>query len=322
MPRIETPRWLCMPCMPCMLYIMTGAIGCGADVPVPEPTARTPVRSEPSVPRSRLKFDVGMPESAPGVDPGVVAELGERRASAAAAGIPLRSLAAVQRFYEQRGGQPAWLEGRRISAVGVDALRGLARLPAHGLDPARYGTEALAPTGAEPIDPVGFELLLTDAWLTAAAHLRWGRVDPATRRTTWSADEHAEALVEALQAAVTEGDPQEALLAQAPSHAEYATRVALLEGVRARADAEGAPTELRRLRDELEADLERLRWPTSEPSSPPAPGDLGVITEGPSPTLRKGAWGRDAWLRAALAEGPEPVRRLSLRPPRAKVPPP
>ncbi|MEM9452986.1 MAG: hypothetical protein AAGF11_02320 [Myxococcota bacterium] len=210
-----------------------------------------------------------VPKLAIPADPTVQAELHEQLADHKAAKSSLSSPGAVLRFYEQRQEKPAWLEGRQITAVGVDALRGLSQLSIHGLDPSRYGLDGLAPRGAEPDDPAAFELQLTDAWLTAAAHLR-GRVDPRTLRTTWTADGRAQELAQALETALAEGKPQEALLAQAPAHPEYVARVAALQALLDETNKGDVPKPTQRLLEQLPVDLERLRWLPREPAARPA----------------------------------------------------
>lgn len=249
-------RSLCITLAHAALGIALGTSGCSTEAPVPKPAV--PSTMDGRSPRSSIRFDVGtMPP--PRVDPVVVAQLRERLADPEAGGLPLRSPEATRFVYEHRQGHPAWISDRRITAKGVDALRGLGQLATHGLEPARYGTDALAPDGAEPEDPLAFELVLTDAWLTAAAHLG-GRVDPQTMRATWTADGRAQALAQALEAALDEGKPREAMLALAPSHPAYVARVDALAGLLERAEHVAPPKGLRRLREQLAVDLERLRW--------------------------------------------------------------
>ena len=233
---------------------------CSSEAPTPTPGNRNAPASAPAFPPSRLKFDVGtIPTATPQADPSVPEHLRERLADAKSVGMPLHSFQTVQRFYEQREYRPAWTVSRRISAVGVDALRGLGRLPIHGLDPADYGTQALAPRGPEPDDAVAFDMLLTDAWLTAAVHLRQGRLLPADPRAQWSADGRADDLISVLETALADGNPQETLLAQAPPHREYAVRVEALAAVYERAKKDAVPPPEVMI-ESLTADLERLRW--------------------------------------------------------------
>ena len=250
------------------MSIASGAGGCGTEAPIPTPAPAKPiVPVEPPRPAPPLKFDVGaMPQLHAPADPTVQTELHERLADPKAAGSSLYSPDAVLRFYEQRQEEPAWLEGRQITAVGVDALRGLSQLSAHGLEPSRYGIDALAPRGAEPEDPAAFELQLTDAWLTAAAHMG-GRVDPRTLRATWTADGRARQVVQALETALTERQPREALLALAPSHPEYDRRVAALAALRTLANKGDVPKSTQRVLEQLPVDLERLRWLPREPGA-------------------------------------------------------
>ncbi len=242
-----------------MLGVAVLIAGCSSEAPKPTPGSRKGPADEPAFPPSRTKFDVGaVPTAIPQADPTVPEHLRERLSDAKSVGMPLRSYETVRRFYEQREYRPAWTVSRRISAVGVDALRALGQLPAHGLDPADYGTEALAPRGPEPDDAVAFDMLLTDAWLTAAVHLRHGRLRPDDLRAQWSADGRADDLIPILETALLEGNPQQTLLAQAHSHREYTARVEALAALQERAKKD--PTSPNVMLEPLTADLERLRW--------------------------------------------------------------
>jgi len=253
------PRWL-------FSFVLVGTLACGTEAPTPRP-AKPIVAEEAIQPTSQIKFDVGsMPSTTPLADPTMAEELRAGLADAEEAGVPLASFETVRRFYEQRQHRPAWTVARQISAAGVDALRALGQLPRHGLDPAHYGADALAPRGPQPDDAVAFELRLTDAWLTAAVHLGQGRVRPDLA-PAWSADGRADDLVPRLEQAITEGNPRQALLEHAPPHPEYAARVDALASLRPRAKRTTAdpatgpaadPTAA--LVEQLSADLERWRW--------------------------------------------------------------
>src|SRR5690606_26862177 len=72
------------------------------------------------------------------------------------------------------------------------ALRGMS---ADGLDPADYALDellrqraALADSRATAMQRARFDLLATDACLTALAHLYRGKVDPASLDTHWNFD--------------------------------------------------------------------------------------------------------------------------------------
>lgn len=208
-------------------WVVVGALGgaCGSEPVEPTPVPRA---EEPApAPAPSFRFDVGAMPPVPD-DPETARRLAARLAEPGALGVALQSTEAVRRFYGQRDHQPAWTRQGRPSAGAIGTLRALARLPEHGLDPSRYHQEAMAFDGPVPEDPIELELRLTDAWLTAGAHLLRGRVDPVDIHPTWSVAARTTDLVEALERAVLEGSPGEALLSLAPPHPEYA---ALLEGL-------------------------------------------------------------------------------------------
>lgn len=213
-------------------------LACGqAEVePVPVPAAEPPDPEPPAQPR----FDVGSMPVVPD-DPEAARRLAARLAEPEAPGLPLQSAGEVLRFYAERDHQPAWTRRGRPTAEAIDTLRALSRLHEHGLDPRRYHREAMAFEGPVPEDPLELELRLTDAWLTAGAHLLHGRVDPVKIHPAWSAPARSLDRVAALERALSEGAPGEALLALAPPHPEYA---ALVDALR-----------------ELEAQREQGAWP-------------------------------------------------------------
>lgn len=188
--------------------------------------------SEPAAGESPEPAAGGAPEPAAGESPESEAEgvdLARRLRGALTepgdAQSGLRSSAAVHRFYEDRDFRPAWTRRGRPTEPAMEALEVLAQIDAHGLDPAQYGVPALSEAAGSPdaaIDALAFELGLTDAWLTAGAHLLRGRVDPLTIHPEWSVSARTTDLVSALQSALTGGSPAEALSSLAPSHPEYA----------------------------------------------------------------------------------------------------
>jgi murein L,D-transpeptidase YcbB/YkuD len=120
--------------------------------------------------------------------------------------------AGLRTFYARREHRPAW-DARSTAALlaAIDALAG------DGLEPARYHRDALhrlAP-GAEQ------DVLATDAFLTAAAHLSQGVVDPEFSRPAWCRPPPTIDVAAILQAALDEGTIEEALARFSVRHEGY-----------------------------------------------------------------------------------------------------
>jgi murein L,D-transpeptidase YcbB/YkuD len=94
-------------------------------------------------------------------------------------------------FYALADFAPAWTRPADVDQL-LLALRGMA---ADGLDPADYALDELLQRRAALADPratamqrAQFDLLATDACLTALAHLYRGKVDPVSLDTHWNFD--------------------------------------------------------------------------------------------------------------------------------------
>ena len=136
----------------------------------------------------------------------------------------LRSGAAVRAFYRPAG-EPVWLSAAPADTLGPPAraaLALLARAYDYGLQPADYGLPALlalrdslassAPAAGRQSQLARFDVALTDAVLTFAHDLRYGR----RRRPQSPAVAAAQ-----LRAALADGAWPQALLAGQPSGREY-----------------------------------------------------------------------------------------------------
>lgn len=140
-------------------------------------------------------------------------EEGQGRLERCAEKIPCRS-SDVPLFYKRRSFHPAWSrEGQ--PGPQVQALVGeLKKAHREGLDPEEYHLAALesilaeirreksrgkAPSAEELAD---LDLLLSDAFLTYAAHLQGGRVSPGRAGAKWYVREQKTELVPLLQIAV------------------------------------------------------------------------------------------------------------------------
>jgi murein L,D-transpeptidase YcbB/YkuD len=158
-----------------------------------------------------------------------------------------RSLAdpdGVRRFYAARKGHAAWTDAQGLAARGAAVVAALQGAAAEGLDPSDYqGTllrSRLAPSTLQ--QHVDLELLVTDALVAYAGHIRGGRIEPRSLD-----EDHAVARVrvDAVAAALSVAsgtDVAAALAALAPPHEDYAAlRKALATYREAAANGRGWP---------------------------------------------------------------------------------
>ena len=104
------------------------------------------------------------------------------------AGRKLRSARTLPEIYEARGFTLLWRD-----PAGEEALLGeIAAISGEGLDPADYHFDALRAAldrrrqqPASAAAAATADLLLTDALLRVAAHLHYGKIDPATGEPRW-----------------------------------------------------------------------------------------------------------------------------------------
>jgi murein L,D-transpeptidase YcbB/YkuD len=139
------------------------------------------------------------------------------------------------RFYEQREGSFAWT-GPANAALFEDLRAAVAGAAAHGLDPADYHAAALAQIDPSEPDRYGDELA-TDAYLTLAAHLLAGRLDPVSIEPDWTAARRGRDLAAYLQGALANGAIGESLEALSPAQPGYAALQAALQRYRGLAEA-------------------------------------------------------------------------------------
>ncbi|WP_319524509.1 L,D-transpeptidase family protein [uncultured Desulfosarcina sp.] len=112
----------------------------------------------------------------------------------------LHARTALQKFYINRGYSPAW--SNASGQILLSELAGfILRIDEHGLSPNDYHRSALESAIAGD-DPVAIELLATDAFLTMAAHLVGGRLNPVTIETDWTAVRRERDLVQYLEDAI------------------------------------------------------------------------------------------------------------------------
>lgn len=140
-----------------------------------------------------------------------------------AAGEPICEARGVRAFYERRAMEPAWSDASIASLQ-----RAIDALASEGLAPYRYHRDAIArATGAAR------DVLATDAFLAAAAHLSAGVVDPEFARPAWCAPSSPLDVAAILEAALADGTIEESLAILAPRHEGYVRLRRMLAAYRA-----------------------------------------------------------------------------------------
>ncbi len=140
-------------------------------------------------------------------------------------------LSLLPAFYARRGFEPAWSDARGPLPAARSLLRVLGGVLEEGLDPQAYRFDLLqellrraegAPAASSELI-LDLDLLLTDAFLLLASHLRAGRVNPETLHGEWVVGlERAAEFLPALDRALLTGDVGAALAEFRPPHPEYA----------------------------------------------------------------------------------------------------
>ncbi|MCC6610198.1 MAG: L,D-transpeptidase family protein [Burkholderiales bacterium] len=147
----------------------------------------------------------------------------------------------IAEFYVQRGFRPAWAQPERARAL----LAAVEESRTHGLDPADYHVEFLrrAATGAPHGAEADRELVLTDALVRLAYHLRFGKANPRELYPDWNFSRTLGAIepVPALEALVTSARLEEAVERLAPQLVIYRELRAALARYRGIAAAGGWP---------------------------------------------------------------------------------
>jgi murein L,D-transpeptidase YcbB/YkuD len=162
-------------------------------------------------------------------------------------GAPIAARRLIAELYEQRGFRPAWTRAGQAEALRelVEASRG------HGLDPADYHARALESLASsagpatlpDPRRAAERELLLTDALIRLAYHLRFGKVNPRELYPDWNFARSLGAIdpVRAVDAAIASDDLRAAVETYAPQLEIYARLRDALARYRAIAAAGGWP---------------------------------------------------------------------------------
>ncbi len=142
-------------------------------------------------------------------------------------------ISAIPEFYRKRNFLPAWIDHEKPAPQAGELLSALADSRNEGLSPEIYhfaeirsilrglsgrGSDSAAVSSSTLAE---LDVLLTDAFLLYATHLRAGRVDPETVHTAWVAFLPQVDLAEVLSRALATGKIAENLAALTPTHPGY-----------------------------------------------------------------------------------------------------
>lgn len=172
-----------------------------------------------------------LPQTPPVQDPVQVILRARFPASGAAPRLVLeeetfRSSPLLPCFYERRGYTPAWSRDGALRPAAGELLSALAAAGDHGLQPESYRPAALQRLArAAPEDTLGtadLDLLLSNAFLTFAAHLRHGKVNPEAIYRDCALGRDETDLAAVLEEALRQGRVRAALAGLAPPHPGYA----------------------------------------------------------------------------------------------------
>lgn len=144
---------------------------------------------------------------------------GDAQQRLSAAGEPIRDEVALRRFFAQRGFRPAW-SGDLGRPMLDQLMAAIEQASAHGLTSAEYHQGALRRAIAAD-DAVAIEQLSTDAYLTLAANLIGGRLDPVTMEFNWTAGRRERDLVLHLENALVHRRIAASLAELKPHAPEY-----------------------------------------------------------------------------------------------------
>lgn len=189
-------------------------------------------------------------------------------------GEAFRSSPRIPCFYERRGYAPAWSRDGTLRPATGELLLALAAAADDGLRPEDYRPAALErlvrAARGDAVGTADLDLLLSDAFLTFAAHLRHGKVNPEAIYRDCALGRDETDLATVLEEGLRQGRVRAALAGLAPPHEGYKL---------------------------LKEALERYRRIALRGESEPVP---------PGPNLRAGDQGeRVAILRARLSEAAE-----------------
>jgi len=117
-------------------------------------------------------------------------------------------------FYEGNASEHVWSD----DALYVELMAEISGLDAHGLNPEHYN---LAELTRRKSDKAARERVATSAWLMAAAHMTYGKLDPVSVEPNWNVAGRKIDLVSALRATLKAKSVRGSLDALAPKQPEY-----------------------------------------------------------------------------------------------------
>ncbi len=167
---------------------------------------------------------------------------------------PLKQASLISRFYEARGFQPLWTDGRALLERTGRLIEFIRRVRREGLEPADYHLEPLhtridslrkrrrngGVPGAEPLTEL--ELLLTDALFQLAVHRAFGRIDPRTYEPVRLSSEQQQSLLGNIKGALEDNNLFSVLETLPPSAPSYRNLVDALEKYRGFRESGGWPS--------------------------------------------------------------------------------
>lgn len=131
-------------------------------------------------------------------------------------GVRLHAPTATRRFYEQRQYQAAWRESDR----GSELMKAIAASELQGLKPQNYHQALLS--SASLNDVAVKDILATDAWLSLAANVLGGQLDPVSMEPDWTAARRERDLPALLAQAIESGRIAETIVDLEPNAQQYA----------------------------------------------------------------------------------------------------
>jgi len=141
---------------------------------------------------------------------------------------PVLASNSLPEFYLQRFYVPAWSDGSKVRDVAFAFLEFLQSVDEEGLDPRHYHFLSLEESlmelslGTPDANRLAeFDLLMTDAFLVLATHLKNGRINPVTIDPEWHASMNGFDPLPLLRRVLEQGDLPGTLAKLLPSAAEY-----------------------------------------------------------------------------------------------------
>lgn len=119
------------------------------------------------------------------------------------AGAQLFSSVTIQRFYANRGFQLAWSKENKLTERAYEMVYEIKQIQFDGLNPEDYHLKVLeglfekyereTKDGSESseVAMASIDVLLTDAFIMLASHLKLGKVNPESLKATWNIQRHA-----------------------------------------------------------------------------------------------------------------------------------